>query len=368
MLRSCFFAALFVACALVTVATSVAATFVVTNLKTSDLGYSSISGLAYAAVPNASATNPNTLTPINPSTGGLNSPIPIGFDPARIAVSSDGTKVFTVIGGQRAVQRYNIPTASADQLFSVSGGPQFTDMYAVPGRPNAVVLHEADPGTSPPAVATVVFENAVLLPHQVGHGVGVGGPDIFAVDPADGTKAYGYQNTISSYDNVPMLIGPQGIDINGPSSLQGILTGNVGHIAITGDRLFDSNGHIYSMSLGFQVGTFLGGSNFLLDPSYHRLFSLTTSGTTQTIRAYSLDTLGLLGTDTVSPISGTTSSLIRFGSDGLAFRTSNDQVVFLHSPIVTPEPSSLMLAIVGLLVGGTRRTRKQVFRIWCAAR
>jgi hypothetical protein len=41
---------------------------------------------------------------------------------------------------------------------------------------------------------------------------------------------------------------------------------------ITGDRLFDSNGHMFSMSLGFQVGTFLGGGNFLLDPSYHRLF------------------------------------------------------------------------------------------------
>ena len=147
---------------------------------------------------------------------------------------------------------------------------------------------------------------------------------------------------------MPMLIGPQGIDTNGPSALQGVLTGNIGHIAIVGDHLFDDAGKIFSMSLGFQVGTFAGGSNFVLDPNYHKFFSITSSGSTQTIRAYSLETLALLGTDTVSGVSGTTFSLTRFANSGLAFRTSNDQVVFVRSAVV-PEPTSIALAIIGSL-------------------
>ena len=324
-----------------------AASFIAANLQTNDLGYSSVTGLVYASVPNASATNPNTLTPINPNSAVLGTPIPIGFDPGRIAASFDGNNIFTVIGGQRAVQRYNIPTATADQLFTISGGPQITDMYPILGRPNAVALHEAALGFSPPAITTAIYENALLLPDQVGHGLGVGGPDIFAVDPTDGTKAYGYQNTISSYDNVPMVIGPTGINGAGSSALQGVLTGAVGHIAILGDRLFDDQGQIFSLTLGFQIGSFTGAGDFLLDPNYHRFYSISTSGATQTIRAYSLTTLTLLGTDTVTGVSGSTSSLTRFGVDGLAFRTAN-QVVFVHSAMV-PEPSSICLLICGIV-------------------
>jgi hypothetical protein len=332
-----------------------AASFLAANLKTSDLGYSPVTGLVYATVPNASVTNPNSVTPITPDTAALGAPIAVGFDPAQLAISSDGNNLFAVIGDRRAVQRYHIPTAALDQLFSVSGGPQFADIRAVPGRPNAVALHEAAPGFSPPAVATVVYENGVLLPHQVGNGLGVGGPDIFAIDPTDGSKAYGYQNTVSSFDNVPMVIGPLGIDTNGSSLLQGVLTGAIGPIAITGDHLFDNLGQIFSMSLGFQVGSFLGGGNFLLVPNDHRLYSVATSGSTQTIRAYSLDTLQLLGTDTVAGISGNTSSLTRFGANGLAFRTSNDQVVFVHTAVAVPEPSTLMLAISALVCNGFKR-------------
>ena len=174
MSRFCHFATLVLLLIVTLIDVSQAADFVAANLKTSDLGYSPVTGLVYAAVANASATNPNTLTPINPNTASLGTPISIGFDPARIAVSSDGQNLFTVIGDKRAVQRYNIPTTSADQLFSVSGGPQITDMYAVSGRSNAVALHEAAPGFSPPAIATVIYENGVLLPNQVGHGLGVG--------------------------------------------------------------------------------------------------------------------------------------------------------------------------------------------------
>jgi hypothetical protein len=327
------------------VASAAALSFKSVSLPTNDLAYSSVSGLVYASVPNSSLTNPNTLTPINPNTATLGAAIPIGFDPGRIAASSDGSNLFTVIGGQVAVQRYNVPSSTVDQFFAIAGGPRISEIYGVPGRPGAVLLHEYEPGTSPPAVATVVYENGVLLPNQVGHGVGVGGPDIIAVDPTNGTKAYGYQNTITSFDHVPMTISVTGIVTAGPSSLAGIMTGfNIGRIAIVGDRLLNDRGQIYSLSLGIQVAAFQAGQSFLIDPAANKFYSVSSSGTTQTLRTYSLSTLTQLRTDTVSPVSGTASSLTKFGANGLAFRTSTGQVVFT----AVPEPSALLLGCVGV--------------------
>ncbi|WP_428304130.1 PEP-CTERM sorting domain-containing protein [Lacipirellula sp.] len=336
-------------------ASAAAVSFKTVNLPARDLAYSSVSGMVYASLPDTSATFPNTLMPINPNTATLGTGIPIGFNPGKIAVSSNGANLFTVIGGDVAVQRYNVPSASTDQFFAVSGGPRISEIYGVPGRPNAVLFHEYDPGTSPPAVATVVYENGVLLPNQVGHGVGVGGPDIIAVDPTDGTKAYGYQNTISSYDHVPMTIGPNGIVTSGPSSLSGIMNGsNIGRIAIVGDRLFNDRGQIYSRSLGIQLASFQAGQSFVIDVAGNKFFTVASSGTTQTLRAYSLSTLTLLQTDTVSPVSGTASSLTRFGDNGLAFRTSAGQVVFVGA---VPEPTSLALGSAALLLGFAARKR-----------
>jgi hypothetical protein len=347
--------AIIIAAYAISVLAANAASYTSINLKTTDLGYSSLSGQIYAAVPDSSPLNPNTLTMINPLTASIGTTIPIGFDPSRIAVSSDGSNVFTIIGDRRAVKRYRVPTNTADQQFTISGGPVFDDIYAIPGRPNAVVVHESFPGISPPAVGTVVYENGSPLPHQVGHGVGVGGPDIIAVDPADGTKAYGYQNTVSSYDNVPMTISVLGIDTAGPSSLQGVVTGPHGPIAITGDYLFSNQGRIYSFSQGFQVASFLGGDLFTLDIEDRRLYTLSSSGTTKTLRAYSLDTLTLIGTDTLTGISGTPRSLIRLSSRGMAFRTSSDRVVIFSSPIVVPEPSCLIITLSAIGFAIARR-------------
>jgi hypothetical protein len=43
-----------------------------------------------------------------------------------------------------------------------------------------------------------------------------------------------------------------------------------------------------------------------------------------------------LETDTITGLPGNTSKLVRFGADGLAFRTSNNQVVIAHSGIAAP--------------------------------
>ena len=260
------------------------------------------------------------------------------------------------------MQRYHVPTQAVDQLFTLGGGTKVGDIYGVPGSPDQVILHVYQPATSPPAVFTGIWQDGTRLPDQIGQGTGVGGPDIFAVDPSDGTKGYGYQNTVSSYTNWRMTLSSNGVDTTpGPNPLQGSLTGfNISNIAIEGDHLYTNLGQVWSMSLGVQVGAFNGGSDFVLDPTHNWLFSITSSGSNQTVNVYSGTTLALLGTDTFTGISGTTSNLTRFGTDGLAFQTSTGEIVFIEASIV-PEPSTwimLMIGAIGLLVCSVHKLRQ----------
>ena len=135
------------------------------NVTANDLAYSPVTGLVYAAVPNSAATNPNYLVPINPLTGALGKRIPIGFNPQALVASSDGNNLYAVVGGSLAVQRYNIPSASPDQFFSLSGGARVEQLRAIPDRPNAIMLHRYNTNFNT-SEGTVVYENAVALPNR----------------------------------------------------------------------------------------------------------------------------------------------------------------------------------------------------------
>jgi hypothetical protein len=334
---------------LVLAANAAVLTPIVVNLPSRDLVYSSVSDSVYASVPNSSAANPNSLVAIDPMTGALGTAIPIGFDPGSLVISSNGATIHAVFGGNRGIQPYSVPTMLLGTPFFIPSGPEVKEIHAIPGRPNAVLIATHAPGFSPPATGTQVWENGAELPQHVGQGLGTGGPDLVAVDPTNGSRAYGYQNTVSGFTNWSMAIDANGVHVDGGPTLQDVMTGfNIGRIELLGNRLFNDRGQVYSISPAFQTGAFLGGVNFLLDPAINRLISVSSSGTTHTIHAYALDTLQLIGTDTVLGIAGSTSSLTRFGGAGLAFRTSNDQIVFVRSALV-PEPAAGMLLMLGVI-------------------
>lgn len=335
-----------------------AATFSVINLTSNDLIYSPLNDTIYASVPNSASTNPNSLTPINPHTAALGSPIAIGFNPQDVVISDDGANIYTVFGGRLGVQPLVVSSLALGTPFFITGGPQVKEIRSIPGRPDSVLVATYSPGFSPPATGTGVWQNGVHLPSVVGSGLGTGGPDIIAVDLLNGAHAYGYENSHTGYTNHSMKIDNNGVSGDGGPTLQNILTGfNVGHLELLGNRLFTNRGEVFNISPAFQSGAFIGGDNFLIDTGLNKLFSVTTSGSTQTLSAYDLTSMSLLGTDTVTGVPGSTGSLTRFGSSGLAFRTSS-QVVILNSAIV-PEPAAITLTITGfaMVVWNYRRRR-----------
>jgi hypothetical protein len=74
------------------------------------------------------------------------------------------------------------------------------------------------------------------------------------------------------------------------------------------------------------------------DVTIGRVFSLTKDGFPETwsIRAFDPNTEHLLGSKNIPGVTGDPGNLIRWGSKGLAFRTTGKQVFLVESPNLIP--------------------------------
>jgi hypothetical protein len=106
----------------------------------------SVNGTLYASIPASSLTDPNTILPINPTTGKLGTPIPVGNDPQKMAASDDGKYIYVYVAGNGTIQRVNLQTSAVERTFSFPSGSWFSstqgvnDMHVVPGADQSLVV------------------------------------------------------------------------------------------------------------------------------------------------------------------------------------------------------------------------------------
>ena len=106
--------------------------------------------LMYAAIPASSTTDPNTVVPIDPTTGTLGTPIPVGNNPVLMAASNDGSYLYVALAADQTVRRINMTTNTVDRTFPYSPNPfctgcsilAATDLKTIPGSPQEVVLSQ----------------------------------------------------------------------------------------------------------------------------------------------------------------------------------------------------------------------------------
>ena len=120
---------------------------------------------------------------------------------------------------------------------------------------------------------------------------------------------------------------------------------------LANNLVYGASGQVLNPATGDLLGTFSGiGFNSIhtIDTVNNRAFFLTNFGSTLQLRAYDLNTFLPLGFANVSGFFGTPSNLVRWGTNGLAFRTSNQQIVLVETslvnasvpvPAATPTPS-----------------------------
>ena len=355
-------------------------------LPNDDLIYDATRRLIYASVPGFAGALGNSIVPIDPNTGNFGNKIPIGTNPGKLAISRDDhylyTALITDVLADEKIRRLNLQSQNVDGEFSMriilqdptrppDPSPQFvTDMDVMPNDPAAVAFATAHSLSGFQPMGVALYKNgSVLVPR-----FGSGGTTI---ETSDDPLAFYGSDTQSLGGNAASMfvkwqIGLPGI-FNDPFSPAYIAQGFVGGFACdvrwNGGQLFDCQGRVANPTSLLPVGTFdlngsLGRNVPLPDTAAHKAYFLSgitsSSGSTWTIRVYDTDTFLPIGLINIPNVKGPAGSLLRWGSNGLAFGTGGNQIFLVQSSLINspilPTPFVSNVAGDGIVSGTTSFT------------
>ena len=318
------------------------------SVPANDLVYNQATARLYVSLPSAAGTSGNSITGIDPATGAVGPSIFIGSEPGKLALADDGRTLYTYLGGAKAVRRFDLQTQTAGLQFPV-GQQAPADMEVVPGSPQSLAV---SPGVDFSSGVTV-YDDGVARP-KLGKG------NFYAVLPiefgATPDVLYGYDSYSSGFELVKFRVDAEGV-----TTLQvtnNLISGYSSGIEFAGGRLYASSGRVVDPEARTLLGTFTGtgGMAFTVDLALGRVFFITDadfSSGNKVLRAYDINTFLPLGSVTINGAVGTPTSLVRWGTNGLAFRTTNtfsgineSQVYIIQSHLVSaaaPIPTGVHL-------------------------
>ena len=315
------------------------------NLQANSLVYSEATQALYATVQSREGgPRGNSITRITPATGEIGPSVFVGSNPDRMAISGDGRTIWTHLNGVNVVRQFDVLTETAGlQFFTGSRTPQPPlDMDVVPGNPLSVVLSRGFSEDS--AGSVVVFDSGIKRPN-IANTSGYG-PIEFGADPS---ILYGAFNG----GLIKFLVDSFGVTQT--SVNEDFWPLGVSSFKFVDGLVYASTGAVADPESGVLRGTFQGvnSSAMAVDTASHRVFYVTGSGSSVVLRAFDSDTFLPIGSLTLPGVTGAPVSLVRWGTNGLAFNTapsfnSSDpnQVYIVQSELVSdvgPIPTGIQV-------------------------
>ena len=305
----------------------------IVNLPANDLAYDPVSGHVLASVPSRQGSRGNTITGVDPLDGSLVYSTFVGSEPNRIALSDNGEDLYVGLDGAAAARRFHIPTRSAGLQFSLGSdgftGPFYAEDIAVlPGDPDSIAVSRRNEGFSPRHEGVAIYENGVALPNTTPDHTGSNVIEFSAI--AD--RLYGYNNETTEFGFRRMNVSSSGVSVLDVTA--NLISGFGVDIEFADGVVYATSGVAIDPEARIRVGTYGASGPIEPDPANRRVFFLTGSSSSTTLRAFDMDTFVPIGEMAIPNVSGSPANLIRWGSDGLAFRTSGDQIVLVRSDLV----------------------------------
>lgn len=316
------------------------------SLPNNDLIYDTERAVIYATVPAFAGANGNSVIPINPVTGALGVPKTIGTDPTILAISSDNKYLWVAIFGEQKVRRLNLQSNSVDVEFGTEtpnpghGFVFVTDMAVFPDDPESVVvprLNPAVPGLSP---GILVRKNGTIFSAPLirsGHTTVETSNEPGVFYAAD-TQSLGTTDFTRFVFGKPSAFNPNfTIDYLCNMMLGGFST----EIKFDEGLLYDRFGSVVNPQQIRPVGKFDLGDTLsrpLVLPhgrAFHAYFLhgfRNITGSTWTLHVFDTRTYVPIASMAIPGVKGEAGSLIRWGTDGLAFGTEGNQIFLIQSP------------------------------------
>ncbi len=309
----------------------------VVSLPSNDIAYDAVTQLIYASVPSSGPLGrANTVTPVNPATGALGTSIAVGTNPNSLAVSDDGQFLYAGLLGASTIGRITLATQTVGLQISVPSTVYGT-MYAgeikvLPGNPRAIAI------TRGSYYGVAIFDDNVQRPMSI-DSIYVASSIAFASSSSN--TLYGYDNYTSGFSFGRFNVNSSGltqIDQTG-----GLISGYYVRIFGDGGLIYASNGVVVNPQTKTVAGTFAASGSVCPETARNRVYFLTQSGTTVTLRAFDATTYASVASVAINGVSGNAGNLIRCGGSRLAFRTSGNQIYIVNNATLVPPAFGLAM-------------------------
>ena len=334
--------------------------------------YNPVDGLVYVSVP-SSAGPPlgNSIISVDPATGSVGQPLLVGSEPNHLALSSDGTTLFVGLDGAGSVVKVDLRsrTVGASGYLGSKGGIYDAPgtaiaLAALPGSATSVAVSGYNDSINGGAID--IFDNGVARKNSSA----VGYPGSVEALAADPSQAVLYGVNGGTY-------GTYTYDQNGvKAGISTALTSSASQLQIENGRAYLNSGQVLDAGTGSLLGTFYFSANtaatgpLVADAGSGKVFVLsgrlpypnTTPNNIQAFRESDFTSItgGSMPVNVAAQSSfvyPSTSSLWRWGANGLAFRTTNGVYSF-RSNIVqdlsqTQADLEVALAVTGAESAGS---------------
>lgn len=239
--------------------------------------------------------------------------VQVGSDPEPLAISADGQILYVGLTGANKVRMLNVATRSACSAFPL-GQSNFGPLYAgqmgvLPSSPLSLVVSTRRPNVYPDTGGVYVYDNGIPRPVHTTPGGARG-----LVVASDGI-AYGYQSSQNLGDKTlrQLLIGPTGVTQGW--SVTNLIPGSREGLVYEAGELYSEAGVAIDVQSKTVIGTYSGGGgpvavDAALDEVYFAMGS--------SVSVFSLTSFAFKKEVPLEASFGTTNSIVRWGTHGLA--------------------------------------------------
>lgn len=310
-------------------------------IQANDMAWDQANQQFYLSVASGNGTNANTITGLNPQTGVLGSSVSTGSEPGKLAVSADGTYIYAGLNSVSSVQRYTLPALQSDitiPLGSGTSGPYYAiDVAVAPSSSHSVAVSQGVQGSYLTEVNGIaIYDDAVARPQSVpGYAPGQG-PNGSLLWNANGQSLYDFNTLAGTNALYTMSVTSAGVQLQTTTPV-GSSFGNHLHFDSTTRYIYSDSGNIIDPATNAVIGRFplnaiQGGfgayTNPIMVPDGKLDIAYFLGQTVEAakagdylLEAFDLTHFTLLGAIPITNVSGTPSTMIRWGSNGLAFLT-----------------------------------------------
>lgn len=303
------------------------------QLAVNDLIFDPGTQKVYASVPGNIAGIGNSIVPIDPNTGSPSAPIRVGSNPNRLAVSDNSQFLYAGLDGAGGVRRFDLQSQAAGPQFSLGFNPTAGQLTAIdievqPGNASVIAVSLKNRNFLPSYDGVAVYDNGVRRANRINSNIG--GP---AIEFGASSSVLYNMGGFAEFNKYTV----DGSGLSVANSARNVIIG--GEFVFDDGKVYSASGQAADAETATLLGSFAISGFVASNAAANRIYYITWDGSTAIVFGFEISTFRPVSFLTIPNIVGVPRSLIRWGTDGLAFHTSGGQVVFFHTPSMQPYPS-----------------------------